>query len=130
MFAKKSILWKILYKIIFLQTIYLLIMHVKNKIKLFYKNIRLFLLHNQFLFFLSNFIMFNIRLKIKYILYVKYPTASLNLQIDNTLILADNAFAEIKNVQFFGTKLSIKKRKTLILKHFIKCNDDYLKQKK
>ena len=52
-------------------------MHVTNRKLLFYKNLYLFLLHNQFLFFLLIVSMFNTRLKIKYVLYVKYLTASL-----------------------------------------------------
>ena len=51
-----------------------------------------------------------------------------NLQTDNTFILIDKYFAEIKKIELHRIKLLIKFRKQLIIIISIKFNDDYLKQ--
>ena len=52
----------------------------------------------------------------------------INFQIDDTLILADEHFAEIEKIELHKIKLLVKFRKQLIIIIFIKFNDDYLKQ--
>ena len=52
----------------------------------------------------------------------------IEFQIDDTLILADEHFAEIEKIELHRIKLLIKFRKRLIIITFIKFNDDYLKQ--
>ena len=50
------------------------------------------------------------------------------LQIDDTLILRDEIFANAENFHFHETKLLAKKKKKLISQHSIKFNDVYIKQ--
>ena len=52
----------------------------------------------------------------------------IDLQIDDTLILINEHFAEIKEIKLYKIKLLIKSRKQLIIIVFIKFNGDYLKQ--
>ena len=51
-----------------------------------------------------------------------------NLQIDDTLILIDEHFAEVEKIKLHRVKLLAKFRKQLIIINSIKFNDDYLKQ--
>ena len=50
------------------------------------------------------------------------------LQTDNTLILVDEHFAEIKEIELHRVKLLTKSQKQLIIIISIKFNNDYLKQ--
>ena len=51
------------------------------------------------------------------------------LQIDDTLILRDEIFANAENFHFHETKLLAKKKEKFISQHSIKFNDVYIKQK-
>ena len=51
-----------------------------------------------------------------------------DLQIDDTLILRDETFANAKNFHFHETKLLAKKKEKLTSQHQIKFNDAYIKQ--
>ena len=52
-----------------------------------------------------------------------------NLQIDDTLILRNETFANAENFHFRKTKLFAKNRDQLTFQHPIKFNDVYIKQK-
>ena len=52
----------------------------------------------------------------------------IDLQIDDTLILADEHFAEIEKIELHRAKLLVKSRKQLIIITSIKFNGGYLKQ--
>ena len=51
------------------------------------------------------------------------------LQIDDTLILKNETFANVENFHFRKTKLLAKDRDQLIFQHSINFNDVYIKQK-
>ena len=51
------------------------------------------------------------------------------LQIDDTLILKNETFADVENFHFRKIKLLAKNRNQLTFQHSIKLNDAYIKQK-
>ena len=51
------------------------------------------------------------------------------LQIDDTLILKNETFANVENFHFWKTKLFTKNRDQFIFQHSIKFNDVHIKQK-
>ena len=67
------------------------------------------------------------------LLYTNFSKESKNfeivkLQIDDTLILKDETFANVENFHFHETKLLAKKKKKFTSQHSIKFNDVYIKQ--